>query len=428
MRQWGLIAIVALTILCRGAYVVPIRQAQLANPIRGAEMELAAISLVEKGELGNVYCEPTGPTAHLSPLYALLLAAVYAIIGHDTFAALLAQSFLAIGAVAVGLACLPWLARRIGLSEAAGWLAAYVLAILPINYWYESFGDWEQPFAGLVLTAMLACFLALRESAWTRPWLVVGVGVLSGLAALLCPYLLPAVALMGFAEFVSTPASRRRVIVAGAVIVTLTSIMVTPWTIRNFYALGGFVPLRSNVGFELSFGNNEKSNGSSNIDWSEEVRHPHSNPTECRRLKEIGELAYMKEKQNEAIEWITANPERFAELIVTRFRIFWFPGLESFNNNSFLTRGKIAFFGSVSFFMFLTLVRMAWIRHPSFSLVFGAILGASSTYLLTHVEIRYRLPVHALSALLAADATIVALDWLRRRQANRQRSSPADSK
>ena len=183
MRRWAYLALVLLTIGCRLAYVVPIRLDMAAHPIRSAEVELSAISLLEKGELGNVYHDPTGPTAHVSPLYPFIVAAIYAVFGINTLAAMLVQSFLAAATIAATLCCLPWLARRSGLHEAAGWVAGFTLAVLPINWFYESFGDWEQPFAGLVLVGLVACLLELRQAGWQRPWLIGALGLLSGVAA-----------------------------------------------------------------------------------------------------------------------------------------------------------------------------------------------------------------------------------------------------
>ena len=100
MRRWALLALILMTIGCRAAYVIPIRIAQAHDPIRGAEVELSAISLLEKGELGNVYHHPTGPTAHVSPLYPLIVAGVYAVFPPNSLAAMLTQSFLAIAAFA----------------------------------------------------------------------------------------------------------------------------------------------------------------------------------------------------------------------------------------------------------------------------------------------------------------------------------------
>ncbi len=408
MRRGAFALLVILTIACRLIYIMPIRLDMAANPVRSAEVELAAISLLENGELGNVYHDPTGPTAHVSPLYPFIVAAIFAVFGANTLAAMIVQSLLATATLALTLALLPALARRLGLPEVSGWLAAFTLAVLPINWFYESFGDWEQPTAALVFIGLITCFLELRHSGWQRPWLVVLTGLLTGIAALLAPSLVPAVALMLVAEFVWTNAPRRRVFAGGVAVVAISLLCASPWMVRNYFSLGGFVPLRSNFGLELWFGNRDDGPGHSNIDWSDpdmsnKLRHPHPNGAECQKLKDMGEIAYMKSRQAEAMDWIRANPGRFAELTLLRVRMFWFPGRELFNNYSLWTKAKIAGYGTISVLMFLGLIRLAWVRNGAAPLLAAALFGATFIYLITHVELRYRLPIHALSGLLAAD-------------------------
>ena len=416
--RWSLIALVVLTAGLRLAYVYPSRVADAGNESLGAEPEMSAVSLVRQGVLGNVYHDPTGPTAHVSPLHPLMLAAIYAVFGPHTLAALLAQSLLAIAALAVTLACLPWLARRIGLSEAAGWLAAFGLAVVPLNFFYETQGNWEQPFAALVLIGLLACIWELRQSAWQRPALIGGAGLLSGIAALLSPSLLPAIALMMLIEFIWPMAPRRRIFLGGIAIVAVTALLVAPWTIRNYRELGHFVPLRSNFGLELAFGNNPAATGSSN--WTDaatsRIRHPQTTTEECQLLKDMGEVAYMRQRQAEAFRWIQENPGRFVELTIRRTRMFWFPGPEMFPAASLVNWIKIAAFGAISVLAFIALIRLALRRTVVAGLFAACLFGSSAIYLITHVELRYRLTVLPLCALLAADLVVVLTVWLLNRR------------
>ena len=416
MRRWSLIALLVLTVGLRVAYVFPGRLADAGHESRGAEPEMSAVSLVRNGELGNVYYNPTGPTAHVSPLHPLMLAAIYAVFGPHTLAALLTQSFLAIGALAATLACLPWLARRIGMSEATGWVAAFALAVVPLNFFYETQGNWEQPFAALVLIGLLACFLELRESSWQRPVLIGAAGLLSGIAALLSPALLPAIALMLLSELVWPKTPRRRILIGSVAVVAFTALIVTPWTIRNYYALGHFVPLRSNFGLEFSFGNSPEATGSSN--WADpdtsKIRHPQTTAEECQLLKDMGEVAYMRQRQAEAFQWIRENPGRFVELTIRRARMFWFPGPEMFSTTSLVNTVKIVVFGAISVLMFVSLIRLTRARNGAIGLLTATLFGASFIYLITHVELRYRMPIHALATLLAADVALAMAFSFRR--------------
>jgi 4-amino-4-deoxy-L-arabinose transferase-like glycosyltransferase len=330
---------------------------------------------------------------------------------------MLAQSLLAMATIAATLALLPWLARRAGLSEWSGWLAAFVLAVLPINYFYESFGDWEQPLAGLVFVGLCGCFLELRSRGWQSCWLIAGTGLLTGVAALLSPSLVPAVGLMIVAEVAWPTAPRRRILAGGFAIVSITALLVAPWIVRNDHALGGFVPLRSNFGLELWFGNHDGTTGSSNVDWSdpdmsEKMRHPHPNADECQRLKDMGELAYMRSRQAEAVAWISEHPGEFVLLTCARVRMFWFPGHEMFNNRSLSTTVKMVGFGAISVLMFAGLFWLVWTRHRAAGVFAAALFGATFIYFITHIELRYRLPIHAVTGLLAAEIVVVVAQAL----------------
>jgi hypothetical protein len=47
----------------------------------GTEMERAAVSLAREGSIAHIYSAETGKSAHVSPLYPLLLAGLYRVFG-----------------------------------------------------------------------------------------------------------------------------------------------------------------------------------------------------------------------------------------------------------------------------------------------------------------------------------------------------------
>jgi hypothetical protein len=102
-------------------------------------------------------------------------------------------------------------------------------------------------------------------------------------------------------------------------------LMVSPWTVRNYYALGGFIPIRSNFGLELWIGNNPEATGHTHITPNPDIPdspfsrlHPYLSPNEQTRLARLGELNYMKEKQKLTLDWIQHNPNRFLILTLKR--------------------------------------------------------------------------------------------------------------
>src|SRR5262245_41178120 len=89
-----------------------------------AEMERAAANLAREGTLGNVYGDDTGLSAHVAPVYAGFLALLYSLFGIGTPAARMAQELCATLATCAGIAMLPLVSRRLGLTRGAGFAAA----------------------------------------------------------------------------------------------------------------------------------------------------------------------------------------------------------------------------------------------------------------------------------------------------------------
>src|SRR4051812_27247556 len=101
------IVLISLTVFGRVAYVVHDRTFEQIDPtaaFNGTEMELAATSLARNGFIGQLYGHSSGKSAHVAPLYVLLLAGLYWIFGWNTSAGRLAQEVCAIIATTLGIA------------------------------------------------------------------------------------------------------------------------------------------------------------------------------------------------------------------------------------------------------------------------------------------------------------------------------------
>jgi hypothetical protein len=417
-RSVGYLTIAVLVVASRLAYVVHDRAYERTDK---AEMERAAMSLARDGAIADVYWPGSGPTAHVSPLYAILLSIPYRIWGWDTVAGRIGQEMLAILATTIGICILPIVAEKIGLPRRVGWISAALLAILPHNLWIESTGTWEQPYAALVLLGALVLFCRLRRESWAYWPPILETGVLTGAAALLSPALLPAIILMIVVEWVFEPGRRTRVATASLVILALAAVILSPWVVRNQRVLGGFVPLRSNFGLELSLGNNPKADGMTfpaTTSGPEDLAHnghPFADLDEQARLAAVGELPYMKAKMTAALDWIQHNPTRAAALVVARFRHFWFPSTALWAEGSTMRGLKSVIMSVIGIAALLGLIRLLVVRQDQSWLIAAAMLGPSLIYMITHVDVRYRYPISGLSTLVAvslADALWQSL-WSR---------------
>ena len=414
MRLCAYAALVLLSVVVRVAWIV---HAKPFEEPQGAEMELAARSLAKDGYIGHIF-EPQSlngtPSAHVAPLYPMMVGSMFRIFGWNTLAGRGAQEALAIIGTVLGFALLPTAAQRLRLPRAAGWMAAFGLALLPINLWVEASGGWEQPYSALILLSIVLLFCRAIDERWRNRGTLLWIGLAVGVATLLSPPVVPAAVLMGAGALITARGLRVRVALAGVVVAVVASALVTPWIVRNWFALGGFVPVRSNFGLELAMGNNPHANGTTLGTTLEDPNnlmyryHPSSNSRERSRLMAMGELAYMREKQQQALQWIRAHPADTAWLTVRRCFLYWFPPADLWGTVSPAAIFKSVIIRVITAAAVLSLGWLLYSGHDRAWLMAGALIGPSVSYMVTHVDIRYRYPITGLSTVLAAHLAVLA--------------------
>lgn len=289
------------------------------------ELERTAISLATKGVYGNPFFFDTGPTAHVVPGYTLLLAAIYKLLG-VTVAGETAKVVLSCIAASLRSALLPWFAARVGLKARTGLLAGVfsVLWIGPLET--ELKGGWESPYTALFLLILTARHF-VRPLGKQTPAQAVFTGVLWGALFLLNPSAVLVLAafflldLYRSRQWLPPVLWRNGAMIAGAVFLILL-----PWGLRNRAALGSFILTRSNFGLELyvSYHPGAVWDNLGNVQGLESV-HPAHNPHEAARIRELGEVAYNREKLEMALDWIRVEPGEAARLAFLHFLRFWFP-------------------------------------------------------------------------------------------------------
>ena len=279
-KSLAYVFLVASTVGVRGTYVI--HEGLFERPVsKNAEMERAAKSIATQGTIGNIYSDSSGKSAHISPLYPLLLGGVYWFLDRDPVVRRFAQAVVAIVGTTIGITLLPKVASAAGFTTGVGWAAAFFLAVVPVNLWIESCGCWEQPFVAVVLELTLIGFCYLATNGWLNFKRIISTGLLLGLGALVNPSVLPSGGLMMVSELIRQKEARKQVWRGTVVMVFVASIVLAPWVLRNFYAFGAFIPFRSNFGLELLIGNNPAATGKTlptTTDSSTLLLHPYSNP------------------------------------------------------------------------------------------------------------------------------------------------------
>jgi len=274
-----------------------------------------AFALAEGKGFSNVFRTETGPTAWLAPVYPLMVAAIFKLFGVFT-----ARAFFACAALNMlfsSAACVPiyFVGKRIGgIGVGAG--AAWLWAVFPSGVMMPFEWIWDTSLSALLAAMLLWATLELAE---TEAWLDWGAyGVLWGVAlmtnpalGLLLPFLLGWVAVRGRGQ--SGLRWKRAGLAAGFAILCCV-----PWTIRNYVAFHKFIPVRSNLPFELWLGNNDI--------FDEHARGGRKSITrteEARRYAQLGETGYMAEKWELATSFMKTHPELEWRLAGRKVVSFW---------------------------------------------------------------------------------------------------------
>lgn len=344
-----------------------------------------AVSLAKGHGFASPFRVDTGPTAWMTPLYPLLLSFLLRIFGIYTYKAWAAAVLMNIGFSTA--ACLPvyYTAKRIGgigLAAIAGWL----WAIFPNAILLSFQSLWDTSLSALlgisVVWATLCVANSRRALEWTAYGLLWGAALMSN-AALLS--LLPI--LLGWAYWKNRDVNR------AALALAVTIACCIPWTVRNYRIFHAFVPLRSVLGLQLWVGNNPDAK----VVWLG-TQHPIHDTAERDHYVEIGEIAYMKEKRDNAVRYILTHPAYEAQLIAGRFVMLWSGGssapLADFAANHSVSFRYVLIFNLITGVTGLAGIVLLFIRRNPFAIpVAAGPVVFPFAYYLTLALPRYRHPI-----------------------------------
>jgi hypothetical protein len=186
---------------------------------------------------------------------------------------------------------------------------------------------------------------------------------------------------------------------AAVVIIILCCV---PWTIRNYRVFRQFVPLRSVLGLQLWLGNNDQTQDIFRGDL-----HPIYNTPEREKYIALGEIAYMRQKKQEAVAYIFSHPAREAHLIFYRAISIWSGGtpypLEDFLGTPSLRFRTVLAFNLVAALGTLCGIFVLFRERSPFAIPIAAFpLIYPWAYYLTLALPRYRLPIDPIVMLLLA--------------------------
>lgn len=339
----------------------------------------------------------TGPTAWIPPVYPGLLAGIFLIFGQQSVLA--AATILIVQAILSSLTCVPLyaIAKRTFDERSAVW-SAWAWALFPYEVVLPGLFVWETCLSGFLAVSL--CYLSTSEYADER-WGGIWVGVLWGIAALTNAALLPLMPVFLFVGY-----RERRMRCKGVATVVLVAVVVIcPWTVRNWAVFRTLVPLRSNFGEELWKGNHP--GGLGRIEFG---IGPADNVAQRERYQQLGEIAYVRQRRWEALQFVRQSPIRYARLVLYRVEYWWFAQGEG---------APIFIFYRLLSVLSLTGMALAWRRWKVAGTLplFGAVVVYPLVYYLTDVYARYRYPIEPFLMVFVGYALSRVFEFRRSRMA-----------
>jgi len=360
----------------------------------GYESLQLACSLSDTGKFSDPFeVLATGPTAHLAPLFPAYVSLLVRLFGRETYAVALAWSAIAI--IGLHLALLPFLSRHFGLGLSPGIIAAsvFLLARVPPYQMWESF------YVGLLAVVLAFPMYDILEGRTYKGKVILS-GILWGI--MLWMATVPVLIMLAWVAwvFAKNRLSRRQKLSLGF----LPFLVVSPWLIRNFAVFHHLIFVRDNLGLELAVSNNPCavfSFTANEFSRCFEINHPNKGLDQAEAVRLLGEYAYNQMRLHEAVEWIQANPGRFAELTWLRSIALWFPSPTGHPlADSRVSLGVLA----VWFMTLLSIPGLAlmWKKSRSAAGILALwLLLFPLIYYVIQFDLRYRFPILWVTLLLA---------------------------
>jgi hypothetical protein len=367
--------------------------------------------------LGRGFADPfippgTGPTAWLAPLYPLVIGAVFHVFGIYTRSS--GWVLLALNSIfsAATIPAIFEIAQRCfggngdsnrdshGGRRIALW-SAWIWALYPATMQYSVRWIWETSLTTFLIAWVLVVTLRLRgtgeEAAplTSRKGLWIGFGLLWGLIGLsnATPLLMLPVCVI----WVIAGVRDRRRALAGAVLAAVIFVAcLAPWTWRNWQVFHTFIPTRGNFGAELHMGNSPGANG---FPWGITI---FSQP-DLERYTTIGEVAFVRERGQQAMEYIRAHSERFMSLSLERVYFYWVNVPHPPEKRWLLEFGREAVFCLLSITGWLGLLLAIRQRIPGAWLFVAAFVLIPITYYFVTAGARFRHPLEPLIVILTVN-------------------------
>ena len=338
-----------------------------------------------------------------APGYPLLLAGMFRVVGSDATPAAARVMGAVIGTLCVGAVF--WLARIV-FSPVVALLAAAIVAVYPEAIATCILPLSDGPFCLWMLLQLVFLSLAAKVSPQKDLVYALLAGAMAGIATLTRPSWLlftPAI----IAVLVIGSRFEKRQLLLGITTLGMLMLVMMPWWVHNYRAIGRFVPTTLQVGASLYDGLSPEANGSSDMRFvprfaDQLLAVDAANPPAA--TDPPFEYRLDRLMRSESFAWTAAHPGRAMELAGTKLLRLWnvWPNEPSFR--SWWVRSVIL----VTYTPILLLaVAGAWMFRRGYlalMLLAGPAIYFTGLHMVFIGSLRYRQPAMLTLAILAAAA------------------------
>ncbi|MFC2157217.1 glycosyltransferase family 39 protein [Acidobacteriota bacterium] len=362
----------------------------------GKYYDLKAQNILQgKGYSGN------NNFAFRPPGYALFLASIYSVFGHNLLAVKIIQAIISI------LTCLIIFAfSKILFNRTVALFSAALFAFYPLFIRYSA-EFWTETL--FIFLFFLSLFFLVKGSDKPSCSYEILSGIFLGLAALTREVALLYTIPIGIWLYICSPRPGRLkyVFKKFGVLTAFLLLTIMPWTIRNYIVFQKFVPISTNGGINFYIGNNPIANGKYMPELDPYTKWPAENYEKDTEVLIQTELTRHTEGYKKGIEFVRQNPSKFIKLAKRKFDVLWKVPFHDMNTK--ITIGETIFrliWIIIYIFILITLIPSIFFSAKTFgrraSLLYFILIIGTGIHMITFSTIRFRLPYIPLLMILAS--------------------------
>lgn len=388
----ALLLIFLLAVSLRIALILAMPNVDTSDRLDSYKYALIAHNLIS----GQGFTQFGEPALTRGPLYPAFIAGCYLVFGESSLAVKIVQAIVG--------ALVPLVMYRLMLLYWTRRLAVFGAILGAIDVQLIGVGAYRYSETLYTLLSLVAIWMILISVKKKSLWGMAASGVVLGLSALTRPQTLalPLVAILAFA-LMRIPV--KRCLLWGGTLALTMSLVVAPWTIRNYNVSGHFLAVSTGFGYVLWVGNYLPLDGRD--------RYAISRIAAAKIAANMDAVQRDSRLAKEAIRGIRENPVPSAWLMFRKTGRFWFDVYANSPNGRAVTRNKLIVLvfavwnSAIVLFAFLGLV-CSRSKLRDLSLILSLVLLTMVTGVLTIPIARYRLPIMPFVSMFA----VVGICWL----------------